>query len=202
MLQYGPEQGYTSFRRCLAGFLSKETGHPVDAEELLITAGVVSASDEVSPCKCCSTSGGWATAVIRHLMLCKPTGWQQHCRLVCKCQSCSTSASGANACCRPQPPWLLQLVVYCFCTACAGVSHGLDLACRHLSSPGDHIIVEQPTYFLAGSILKQSGLQPVSQPAPSWKHVRRSCGRAYALPCQPASQPTASLLCSEGSNCF
>lgn len=46
---------------------------------------------------------------------------------------------------------------------CAGVSHGLDLACRHLASPGDHILVEQPTYFLAGSILKQAGLQPVSQ---------------------------------------
>jgi len=42
-----------------------------------------------------------------------------------------------------------------------GVSHGLDLACRHLASPGDHILVEQPTYFLAGSILKQAGLKPV-----------------------------------------
>lgn len=48
-----------------------------------------------------------------------------------------------------------------FCTA--GVSHGLDLACRQLGSPGDQILVESPTYFLAGSILKQAGLQPVSE---------------------------------------
>jgi hypothetical protein len=37
--RYGPEQGYGSFRRCLADFLTQETGHPVDGEELLITAG-------------------------------------------------------------------------------------------------------------------------------------------------------------------
>jgi hypothetical protein len=38
--RYGPEQGYGSFRRCLADCLTQETGHPVDAEELLITAGL------------------------------------------------------------------------------------------------------------------------------------------------------------------
>lgn len=43
----------------------------------------------------------------------------------------------------------------------AGVSHGLDLACRQLGCPGDQILVEQPTYFLAGSILRQAGLQLV-----------------------------------------
>jgi hypothetical protein len=75
--RYGPEQGYLSFRQCLAQFLSKSTGHSVDADELLITAGV---------------------------------------------------------------------------------SHGLDLVCRHLARPGEAILVEQPTYFLAGTILRGAGL--------------------------------------------
>lgn len=38
-LRYGPEQGYGSFRTCLADFLTAETGHTVDADELLVTAG-------------------------------------------------------------------------------------------------------------------------------------------------------------------
>eukprot|EP00879_Flechtneria_rotunda_P016165 GHRR01016909.1.p1 GENE.GHRR01016909.1~~GHRR01016909.1.p1 ORF type:complete len:499 (+),score=158.17 GHRR01016909.1:358-1854(+) len=80
ILQYGPEQGYTSFRQCLADFLTHSTQHPVDPEELIITAGV---------------------------------------------------------------------------------SHGLDMACRHLARPGDVVLVEAPTYFLAGSILRQAGLKLV-----------------------------------------
>ena len=32
----------------------------------------------------------------------------------------------------------------------AGVSHGLDLACRCFSQPGDTILAESPTYFLGG----------------------------------------------------
>lgn len=43
----------------------------------------------------------------------------------------------------------------------AGVSHGLDLACRQLAAPGDEVLVEAPTYFLAGRILQQAGLKPV-----------------------------------------
>jgi hypothetical protein len=37
--RYGTVQGYSSFRRCLAAFLSDATHHTVDPEELLITAG-------------------------------------------------------------------------------------------------------------------------------------------------------------------
>lgn len=43
----------------------------------------------------------------------------------------------------------------------AGVSHGLDLAVRHLARPGDAVLVEAPTYFLAGAIIRQASLQPV-----------------------------------------
>ncbi|WIA33240.1 hypothetical protein OEZ86_006382 [Tetradesmus obliquus] len=83
ILQYGTVQGYSSFRHCLAAFLSDATQHKVDPDELLITAGV---------------------------------------------------------------------------------SHGLDLACRLLASPGDAVLVEAPTYFLAGDILRQAGLTLVPVP--------------------------------------
>lgn len=43
----------------------------------------------------------------------------------------------------------------------AGVSHGIDLAVRHLARPGDQVLVEQPTYFLAGDILRQAGVKVV-----------------------------------------
>jgi aspartate/methionine/tyrosine aminotransferase len=39
--RYGTVQGYSSFRRCLAAFLSDATQHKVDPEELLITAGAL-----------------------------------------------------------------------------------------------------------------------------------------------------------------
>jgi aspartate/methionine/tyrosine aminotransferase len=39
--RYGTVQGYSSFRRCLASFLSDATQHKVDPEELLITAGAL-----------------------------------------------------------------------------------------------------------------------------------------------------------------
>ena len=38
-----------------------------------------------------------------------------------------------------------------------GVSHGIDLACRKLASPGDVIAVERPTYFLLQGIVDQVG---------------------------------------------
>ena len=38
---YGTVQGYSSFRRCLAAFLSDATQHKVDPDELLITAGAL-----------------------------------------------------------------------------------------------------------------------------------------------------------------
>ncbi|KAG2494585.1 hypothetical protein HYH03_007351 [Edaphochlamys debaryana] len=83
LLQYGPRQGYRSFRRALASFLSQRYGAPVDPERLMITAGV---------------------------------------------------------------------------------SHGLDLAVRALSRPGDVIVVECPTYFLVTPIFTDSGLRVVSMP--------------------------------------
>ncbi|VFN00082.1 MAG: DNA-binding transcriptional regulator, MocR family, contains an aminotransferase domain [Candidatus Kentron sp. G] len=42
-LQYAAQQGYLSFRKELAAFLSSETGHGTGADELLITAGNSSA---------------------------------------------------------------------------------------------------------------------------------------------------------------
>lgn len=123
--RYGPEQGYTSFRRCLADFLSKETGHPVDAEELLITAG-----DQ-------------ARCLVRYSVHSAHVP-SQLCGTVCALPTLMSGAPHRHAC------------------HAAGVSHGLDLACRQLGCPGDQILVEQPTYFLAGSILRQAGLQPVS----------------------------------------
>jgi histidinol-phosphate/aromatic aminotransferase/cobyric acid decarboxylase-like protein len=97
-------------------------GHPVDAEELLITAG--------------------APRRMRAL-------------LQCSVHSVHPLATFASLYACPQSAELRT------CHA-AGVSHGLDLACRQLGCPGDQILVEQPTYFLAGSILRQAGLQPVS----------------------------------------
>lgn len=46
----------------------------------------------------------------------------------------------------------------------AGVSHGIDLCCRRLASPGDAILVERPTYFLLAPILEQNGLRAVYVP--------------------------------------
>lgn len=127
--RYGPEQGYTSFRRCLADFLSKETGHPVDAEELLITAG-----DQAHGLVPYSVHSAHHTS-----------------SLASSASVCVRSPHADERCTTPR-----------HARHAAGVSHGLDLACRQLGCPGDQILVEQPTYFLAGSILRQAGLQPVS----------------------------------------
>ena len=40
-----------------------------------------------------------------------------------------------------------------------GVSHGLDLACAALAQPGDVVVLELPTYFLAADIFKDRGLR-------------------------------------------
>lgn len=39
-----------------------------------------------------------------------------------------------------------------------GVSHGLELLCATQTQPGDVVLVERPTYFLVGGILKAHGL--------------------------------------------
>jgi DNA-binding transcriptional MocR family regulator len=41
----------------------------------------------------------------------------------------------------------------------AGVSHGIDVVCSALTSPGDTVVVELPTYFLAASIFTDHGLR-------------------------------------------
>ena len=46
----------------------------------------------------------------------------------------------------------------------AGASHGLDLACARLTSPGDTVLVEKPTYFAALRILADRGLTLVPVP--------------------------------------
>ncbi len=45
-----------------------------------------------------------------------------------------------------------------------GNSQALDFACSHLSKPGDTIIVEEPSYFLAFQIFADHGLNIVSVP--------------------------------------
>ena len=42
-----------------------------------------------------------------------------------------------------------------------GVSHGLDLACAALTRPGDVVVVELPTYFLAADVFADRGLVAV-----------------------------------------
>ena len=42
-----------------------------------------------------------------------------------------------------------------------GVSHGIDLACAQLTQPGDVVVVELPTYFLAADVFKDNGLRVV-----------------------------------------
>ncbi len=45
-----------------------------------------------------------------------------------------------------------------------GNSQALDLICSHMSKPGDTIIVEEPSYFLAFQIFVDHGLNIVSVP--------------------------------------
>jgi len=45
-----------------------------------------------------------------------------------------------------------------------GVSHGLELICSVLSKPGDAVLVEAPSYFLAVGIFESHGLEVVSVP--------------------------------------
>ena len=40
-----------------------------------------------------------------------------------------------------------------------GVSHGIDMACAALTKPGDVVVVELPTYFLAADIFVDHGLR-------------------------------------------
>jgi DNA-binding transcriptional MocR family regulator len=45
-----------------------------------------------------------------------------------------------------------------------GVSQGLELVCSVLTRPGEVVLVEEPTYFLAGQILRDHGLELVPVP--------------------------------------
>lgn len=49
----------------------------------------------------------------------------------------------------------------------AGCSHALDLIARTLAQPGDTVLVEDPTYFLAPAIFRDAGLQVVGLPLES-----------------------------------
>jgi DNA-binding transcriptional MocR family regulator len=46
----------------------------------------------------------------------------------------------------------------------AGASHGLDLALKHLTQPGDTILLEDPTYFLALDIVRDYDVRVVPVP--------------------------------------
>ena len=43
----------------------------------------------------------------------------------------------------------------------AGASHGLDVACAALTKPGDVVVVETPSYFLAADVFADRGLRVV-----------------------------------------
>lgn len=45
-----------------------------------------------------------------------------------------------------------------------GVSHGLDLACGVLSQPGEAVLIEAPSYYLAVGIFRSRGLEVVPVP--------------------------------------
>lgn len=46
----------------------------------------------------------------------------------------------------------------------AGASHGLDVACAALTQPGDTVVVETPTYFLASDVFRDRQLNVVAVP--------------------------------------
>ena len=48
----------------------------------------------------------------------------------------------------------------------AGASHGLDVACAALTKPGDVVVVETPSYFLAADVFADRGLRVVGVAAP------------------------------------
>lgn len=52
-----------------------------------------------------------------------------------------------------------------------GVSHGLELLCSTLTSPGEEVWVERPTYFLAPKIFESHGLVVKSLPMMSDRNV-------------------------------
>ena len=82
-----------------------------------------------------------------------------------------------------------------------GVSHGLNVVCTMLGAKhGDAIIVEAPTYFLAGSIFESLGIRVITAPMvdgrpdlPALARVIEGCGTRvfgyYAVPCH--GNPTA-----------
>ena len=52
-----------------------------------------------------------------------------------------------------------------------GVSHGIDLACNALTSPGDTVLIEQPSYFLARQIFIDHHLSVVGVPRDVSGHI-------------------------------
>lgn len=89
-----------------------------------------------------------------------------------------------------------------------GNSQALDLACTVFTTPGDVVIVEEPTYFLARGILADHGLRPIGVPldgegldttalAATLASLQREGTPARLVYCIPASQnPTGTTLSS------
>lgn len=87
-----------------------------------------------------------------------------------------------------------------------GNSQGLDLVCTMLARPGDVVIVEEPTYFLARGIFTDHGLTAVGVPADEHgldldalaerlDELRRAGTPAAFVYCIPASQnPTGATM--------
>ncbi len=70
----------------------------------------------------------------------------------------------------------------------AGASHAIDTTCRLLCAPGDVVLVEEPTYFLALEIFASQDLRVVSVP------MDRDGLRADALAEALSAHPHAKLL--------
>ena len=80
-----------------------------------------------------------------------------------------------------------------------GVSQGLDLLCTLLTRPGDAVLVESPTYFLALRIFRDHGLELVPVPGDedglrvdAWPRrltisPDRAGSRASCTPCLPSA---------------
>ena len=60
-----------------------------------------------------------------------------------------------------------------------GVSHGIELACGALTSPGDSVWMESPSYFLAHKIFLDHGLRVEGVPIDAQGLDTEALARSY-----------------------
>ena len=175
VLQYGTDEGARVFREALAAWLTRETGHGVSADECVATAG-----GRAIPPIACAPGAGKPLVSLPFVALRIPTHGAR-CNFVVEPPPPPNRENGSA---HPTPAVHSQ-----------GVSHGLDVAIRRLSNPGDTILVEAPTYFLASGIFQQCGLMQVSCPAAACQApapLHRGRSRRSAHTSAPATHPAVS----------